>query len=97
MEKRAMEKREEGIQAQRKEQEKEQAREGFTNPWLIGMETRMAECNRQLEGIEDPKMRAVLTSMLEIKSNKLRLVHENQGTLGQQEALIERKLGTKQS
>ena len=57
----------------------------------------MAECNRQLEGTEDAEMRAVLTSMLKIKSNKLRLVHENQGTLGQQEALIERKLGTKQS
>ena len=66
MEQRAMEKREEGIQAQRKEQEKEQAREAFTNPWLIGMETRMTECNRQLEGTEDAEMRAVLTSMLEI-------------------------------
>ena len=97
MEQRAMKKREEGIQAQRKEQEKEQAREAFTNPWLIGMETRMAECNRQLEGTEDFEMRAVLTSMLEIDSNKLRLFHENQGTRGRQEALIKRKLGTKQS
>ena len=61
------------------------------------METGMAECNRQLEGTEDAEMRAVLTSMLQINSNKLRLFHENQGTLGQQEALIERKLGTKQS
>ena len=36
-------------------------------------------------------MQAVLTSLLEINSNKLRLFHENQGTLGQQEALKERK------
>ena len=93
----AITKREERIQAQRKQQEKEQAREAFTNPWLIGMETGMPECNRQLEGTEDAEMQAVLTSMLEINSNKLRLFHKNQGTLGRQEALIERKLGTKQS
>ena len=53
------------------------------------------EANQWLQ--EHAEMRAVLTSMLEIKSNKLRLVHENQGTLRQQEALIERKLGTKLS
>ena len=50
------EKREERLQAQRKQQEKEQAREGFTNPWLLGMETEMAECNRCLEGTEDAEM-----------------------------------------
>ena len=94
-----IEKREQRIQAQRKQQEKKQAREAFTNPWLIGMETGMAECNRQLEGTEDAKMQAVLTSMLEINSNKLCLFHKNQGTLalGRQEAPTERKLGTKQS
>jgi len=51
----------------------------------------MAECNRRLEGREDAEMRAVLTSLLEIKSNKLRVFHQNQGTLGKQEALAERK------
>lgn len=51
----------------------------------------MAECNRGLEGTEDAEMQAVLTSLLEINSNKLRLFHEDQGTLGQQEALKERK------
>ena len=89
MERRATEKREEQLQAQRKQQEKARAKEAFTNPWLIGMETEMAQCNRQLEGTED-EMQAVLTSLLEINSNKLRLFHENQGTLGQ-EALKERK------
>ena len=91
MERRASEKREEQLQAQRKQQEKGRAREAFTNPWLIGMETEMAECNRRLEGTEDAEMQAVLTSLLEINSNKLRLFHENQGTLGRQEALKERK------
>ena len=43
MERQAAEKREERIQAQRKQQEKEQAREAFTNPWLLGMETGMTE------------------------------------------------------
>lgn len=91
MERRAIKKREERIQVQRKQQEKEPAGEAFTNPWFIGMETEMAECNRRLEGTEDAEMQAVLTSLLEIKSNKLRLFHENQGTLGRQEALKERK------
>ena len=54
----------------------------------------MAEFNRQLEGTEDAKMQAMLMSLLEIKSNKLCLFHENQGMLGQQEAL---KLGIKQT
>ena len=58
------------------------------------METEMAEFNRQLEGTEDAKMQAMLMSLLEIKSNKLCLFHENQGMLGQQEAL---KLGIKQT
>ena len=98
MERRVIEKREGQIQAQRKQQEKEQAREAFTNPWLIGMETRMTECNRRLEGTEDAEIRAVLRSMLEINSNKLRFFLENQRTLRRQEALIESgKLGTKQS
>ena len=44
-----------------------------------------------LEGTEDAEMRAVLTSLLEINSNKLRLFHENQGTIGSQGALKERK------
>ena len=58
----------------------------------------MAECNRgQLDGTEDAEMRAVLTSMLEINNNKLRLFQENQRTLGRQEAPIERKLRTKPS
>lgn len=91
MERQASEKREERIQAQRRQKEQEKAREAFTNPWLVGMETEMAECNRRLEGTEDAEMRAVLTSLLEINSNKLRLFHENQGTLGRQEALTERK------
>ena len=56
----------------------------------------MAECYRQLEGTEDAEMRVVLTSMLEINSNKLHLFHENQGTHAREEAPIERKLGTKQ-
>ena len=54
----------------------------------------MAEFNRQLEGTEDAEMQAMLISLLEIKSNKLRLFHENQGTLREQEAL---KRGTKQT
>ena len=58
------------------------------------METEMAEFNRQLEGTEDAEMQAMLISLLEIKSNKLRLFHENQGTLREQEAL---KRGTKQT
>ena len=47
--------------------------------------------------VSDDEMQAVLTSTLEISSNKLRLFHENQRTLRRQEALIERKLETKQS
>ena len=43
MEQRVIEKREEWIQVQRKQQKKEQVREAFTNPWLIGMETEVAE------------------------------------------------------
>ena len=56
MEQQATKRREERIQAQRKQQEKEQAREAFTNPWLIAMETGMAECNRRLEGTQDAEM-----------------------------------------
>ena len=91
MERQAIEKREERIQAQKKQQQQEKARQAFTNPWLVGMETEMAECNRRLEGTEDAEMQAVLMSLLEINSNKLRLFHQNQGTLGTQEALTERK------
>ena len=75
MERQAIEKREERIQAQKKQQQKEKARKAFTNPWLVGMETEMAECNRRLEGTEDAEMQAVLMSLLEINSNKLRLFH----------------------
>ena len=50
LERQASEKREERIQAQRRQQEQEKAREAFTNPWLVGMETEMAECNRRLQG-----------------------------------------------
>ena len=50
----------------------------------------MAECNRWLEGPEDAKIQAMLTSMLEINSNKLCLFLENQGTLEWQEALTEK-------
>ena len=91
MERQAIEKREERIQAQKKQQQQEKARKAFTNLWLVGMETEMAECNRRLEGTEDAEMQAVLMSLLEINSNKLRLFHQNQGTLGTQEALTERK------
>ena len=91
MEQQASEKREERMQVQKRQQEQEKARKAFTNPWLVGMETEMAECNRRLEGTEDAEMRAVLTSLLEINSNKLRLFHQNQGTLGKHEALTERK------
>ena len=73
MERPAIEKRKERIQAQKKQQEQENARMAFTNPWL--------------EGTEDAEMRAVLMSLLEINSNKLRLFHQKQGTLGTQEAL----------
>ena len=51
----------------------------------------MAECNKRLKGTEDAEMQAVLMSLLEINCNKLRLFHQNQGTLGTQEALTERK------
>ena len=91
MEQQASEKREERMQVQKRQQEQEKARKAFTNPWLIGMETQMAECNRRLEGTENAEMRAVLTSLLEININKLRLFHQNQGTLGKHEALTERK------
>ena len=36
-------------------------------------------------------MRAMLMSFLEINSNKLRLFHQNQGTLRKHEALTEKK------
>jgi len=55
------------------------------------MEAEMAECNRRLEGTEDAEMRAVLMSLLEINSNILCVFHQNQGTLGKQEAPTERK------
>ena len=36
-------------------------------------------------------------SLLEINSNKLHLFHEKQGTLRRQEALIDKKVETKQT
>jgi len=55
------------------------------------MGAEIAECNRRLVGTEDAEMRAVFMSLLEINSNKLRVFHQNQGTLGKQEALAEGK------
>ena len=91
MERQASENREERMQVQKRQQEQEKVLKAFTNPWLVGMETVMAECNRRLEGTEDAEMRAVLMSLLEINSNNLRLFHQKQGALGKQEALTERK------
>ena len=56
MEWQAIERREERIQAQRKQQQNEQVREAFINPWLIGMETGLTECNRRLDGTQDAEM-----------------------------------------
>ena len=91
IERQASENREERMQVQKRQQEQEKVLKAFTNPWLVGMETEMAECNRRLEGTEDAEMPAVLMSFLEINSNKVRLFHQNQGALGKQEALTERK------
>ena len=79
------------MQVQKRKQEQEKGRNAFTNPWLVRMETEMAECNRRLEGTEDAKMRSVLAGLLEINSIKLHLFHQNQGTLRKHKALTERK------
>jgi len=91
MERQASDEREKRMQKPQRQREQEKARKAFSNPWLVRMEAEMAECNRRLEGTKDAEMRAVLTSLLEINSNKLRVFHQNQGTLGKQEALAERK------
>ena len=51
----------------------------------------MSEHSKRVERMKDAGERAVLHSLLEINSNKLRLFHEGQGTLGLQEAVTERK------
>lgn len=55
MERQACEKREERIQAQKKQQEQEKARKAFTNPWLVGMETEMQSVTGGLRGQKTPK------------------------------------------
>ena len=54
------------------------------------MEKETAECNWRFERTEDAEMRAVLKSLLEIESDKLRALHKGQGSLGLQLAVEER-------
>ena len=51
----------------------------------------MSEHSKRVERIKDAGERAVMHSLLEINSNKSRLFHEGQGTLGLQEAVTKRK------
>ena len=69
----------------------ERARQVYTNRWLLDMEKEMAEQSKRVELTTDGEERAVLHSLLEINSNKLRLFHEGQGTLRLQEAVQQRK------
>ena len=75
---------------QQKENE-EKAKKVYTNRWLLDMENEMAEQSKRVEITTDSEERAVLYSLLEINSNKLRLFHEGQGTLKLKEAVQERK------
>ena len=63
----------------------------FSNPWLLEIEKEMAENNMRLERGTDPDMSATLTSLLEIDCEKLRALHEKQGTLRLQIAMEKRK------
>lgn len=91
MERQACEKREERIQAQKKTTGTRKSEKGIYQSLACRNGNGNAECNRRLEGTEDTEMPTVLMSLLEINSNKLRLLYQNQGTLGKQEALTERK------
>ena len=81
------------LQAQKRREDQEKVERVFSNPWLLDMEREMADSNWRRERTEvDAEMCDVLTSLLEINSEKLRAFHERQGTLGLQAAIERRKI-----
>ena len=87
----AIKDRNERLEAQKQREDREKVRRAFSNPWLENMEKEMAECNWRFERTKDAEMRAVLKSLMEIDSDKLRAFHQGQSSLGLQLAVEERK------
>lgn len=77
--------------AQQQHENEDKAKQVYSHRWLLDMEKEMSEHSKRLEQTTDSEEQAVLHSLLEINSNKLRLFHQGKGTLGLQEAVKERK------
>lgn len=88
---RAIQERKKQRELQERLDEQEKIKRAYENPWLVNLEKEMADHSKRMEETENDEERAVMKSLLEVNSDKLRLYHERKGTLRLPSAVEKRK------
>jgi len=88
---RALQERKKQRELQKHLEEEEKIKRTCENPWLVRLEKEMANHSIRMEETENDEERAVMKSLLQISSNKLRFYHERKGTLSLSSAVDKRK------
>ena len=88
---RAIQERKKQRELQERLDEQEKIKRAYENPWLVNLEKEMADHSKRMEETENDEEGAVMKSLLEVNSDKLRLYHERKGTLRLPSAVEKRK------